>query len=97
MYIFRPTTIYLKLTICKHFEHLNILSDIRLTFSSIPTMQRNGKDIIPEKFDFEEEIARLMVEYDLIAIADRDESESEDSEFDDDSDSHIFSTYEEDS
>ncbi|XP_033171401.1 uncharacterized protein LOC117148220 [Drosophila mauritiana] len=60
-------------------------------------MEKNAKDIIPENFDFEEEISRLMIEHNQIAIVDRDEPISEESDLDDDSDSRLFSTYEEDS
>ncbi|XP_043660416.1 uncharacterized protein LOC122624781 [Drosophila teissieri] len=50
-------------------------------------MQEDAKDIIPEKFDFEEEVSRLMIEYDMILIADWDESIFEESEFEDEHES----------
>ncbi|KRK06009.1 uncharacterized protein LOC26535102 [Drosophila yakuba] len=50
-------------------------------------MQEDAKDIIPEKLDFEEEVSRLMIEYDVILIAEWDESIFEENELEDDHES----------
>ncbi|XP_026838022.1 uncharacterized protein LOC26526614 [Drosophila erecta] len=46
-------------------------------------MKKDANDKIPENFDFDEEVARLMVEYDVIIVAEWDESIFDEIEFED--------------